>query len=185
MFGTLYEFARSYEFNTEKNEYLVHITTGSHVEQICLFLLTESRHLPGTLLQTSPPWRKLYGAHPGTYSIIDLDLSRYDALAARFAVEQQEGQQFLKSGIETRSRTFNQMIERIEKVSIASTAPILLTGPTGAGKTRLARKIFELTRRREQLQGEFVEVNCATLRGDQTMSSLFGHVLSQLPAVAN
>jgi|GEM_PF-2136377 sigma54-dependent transcription regulator len=58
------------------------------------------------------------------------------------------------------------MIERIENVSIASTPPILLTGRTGAGETRLARKIFELKRRREQIQGEFVEVNCATRPDD-------------------
>ena len=176
VFGTLHEFARNYKFDTEKNNYLIHITTGSHVQQICLFLLTESRHLPGVLLQTSPPERKAYGTHPEKYSLIDLDLSRYDALAERFAVEQQEGQQFLKSGIETRNNAFNNMIERIEKVSIASTAPILLTGPTGAGKTRLARNVYELKRPREQIAGEFVEVNCATLRGDQSMSALFGHV---------
>ena len=40
----------------------------------------------------------------------------------------------------------------------------------------LARRIYELKRRREQFRGEFVEVNCATLRGDQAMSALFGHV---------
>lgn len=176
VFGTLHEFARNYPFETEKNDYLIHITTGSHVQQICLFLLTESRHLPAVLLQTSPPDRKSHGTHPGKYTLIDLDLSRYDALAERFAVEQQEGQQFLKSGIETCNAAFNHMIERIERVSIASTAPILLTGPTGAGKTRLARKVYELKRRREQIAGEFVEVNCATLRGDQSMSALFGHV---------
>lgn len=176
VFGTLHEFARNYKFDTEQNHYLIHITTGSHVQQICLFLLTESRHLPGVLLQTSPPERKAYGTHPGRYALIDLDLSRYDALSERFAVEQQEGQQFLKSGIETRNPAFNEMIERIERVSIASTAPILFTGPTGAGKTRLARKVYELKRRREQIAGEFVEVNCATLRGDQSMSALFGHV---------
>ena len=176
VFQTLHEFARGYKFRTDKNDYLIHITTGSHVQQICLFLLTESRHLPGRLIQTGPPRGKDRERVPGTYSIIDLDLSRYDALAARFAAEQQEGQEFLKSGIETRNVAFNNMIERIEKVAIASTAPILLTGPTGAGKTRLARKIFELKRRREQLNGNFVEVNCATLRGDQAMSALFGHV---------
>ncbi len=145
------------------------------MQQICLFLLTESRHLPGVLLQTSPPERKAYGTEPGRFTLIDLDLSRYDALAERFAVEQQEGQQFLKSGIETRNHAFNEMIERIGRVPIASTAPILLTGPTGAGKTRLARKVYELKRRRQQIAGEFIEVNCATLRGDQSMSALFGH----------
>ncbi|MEO2035353.1 MAG: RNA repair transcriptional activator RtcR [Planctomycetaceae bacterium] len=176
VFGTLHEFARSYAFDTVQSDYLMHITTGPHVQQICLFLLTESRHLPGRLLQTGPPRRPHEGSHPGSWTVIDLDLSRYDALAARFAVEHQEGQAFLKSGIATRNAAFNQMIQRIERVAIASTAPILLTGPTGAGKTRLARKIFELKRRREQLSGNFVEVNCATLRGDQAMAALFGHV---------
>lgn len=176
VFGTLHDFARSYDFDTDKNNYLIHITTGSHVQQICLFLLTESRHLPGNLLQTGPPRGKQHGEPSGSYSIIDLDRSRYDALAARFAVERQEGQQVLKSGIDTRNAAFNALIERIERVAIASKAPMLLTGPTGAGKTRLARKIFELKRLREQLSGQFVEVNCATLRGDQAMSALFGHV---------
>ena len=54
VYGSLHDFARAYRFDTESEDYLVHITTGSHVAQICLFLLTESRHIPGRLLQTSP-----------------------------------------------------------------------------------------------------------------------------------
>ena len=173
VFGVLHDFARQYRFATDDEDYLIHITTGSHVEQICLFLLTESRHFPGRLLQTSPPPRQQPGE--GTYSVIDLDLSRYDALASRFSQEHIESLVFLKSGIATRNPAFNALIERIERVAIASTAPLLLTGPTGAGKSHLARRIYELKRRREQLRGEFVEVNCATLRGDQAMSALFGH----------
>ena len=173
VFGLLHDFARHYSFATDDEDYLIHITTGSHVEQICLFLLTESRHFPGRLLQSSPPPRQLTGT--GTYRIIDLDLSRYDALASRFSEEQRESLDFLKSGIATRSSAFNSLIERIERVASASTAPILLTGPTGAGKSHLARRIYELKRRREQLRGDFVEVNCATIRGDQAMSALFGH----------
>lgn len=68
------------------------------------------------------------------------------------------------------------MIEQIEKVAIKSRAPILLNGPTGAGKSFLARRIFELKQARHQFSGAFVEVNCATLRGDTAMSTLFGHV---------
>lgn len=176
VFQTLHQFSREYQFDTEQRDYLIHITTGSHVQQICLFLLTESRHLPGRLLQTSPRGAGGSAGAAGSFRIIDLDLSRYDALATRFAAEQQEGLTFLKSGIETRNAAFNELIERIERVAISSSAPLLLTGPTGAGKTRLARRIYELKRRREQLAGEFVEVNCATLRGDQAMSTLFGHV---------
>jgi transcriptional regulatory protein RtcR len=174
VYGQLHDFVRAYPFDRDNEDYLVHITTGTHVAQICLFLLTESHHLPGRLLQTSPP-RSRRG-DPGTYSIIDLDLSRYDRLASRFRQEQQEDLSFLKSGIETRNEDFNALIERIERVAIASTAPMLLTGPTGAGKSQLASRIYELKRKRGRLEGPFVEVNCATLRGDQAMSALFGHV---------
>lgn len=142
--------------------------------QICLFLLAESRHLPARLVQTSPPARGDEQSG-GKYQIIDLDLARYDALAARFAEEQAEGASFLKDGIPTKSAGFNAMIEEIEQVAIVSREPILLSGPTGAGKSRLAERIFELKKKRNQVKGRFVAVNCATLRGDAAMSALFGH----------
>jgi len=175
VYDALAAFARSYQFQPDREDYLIHITTGTHVAQICLFLLTESRHLPARLIQTAPP-RQRDGSLPGRYSIIDLDLSRYDRIAARFAEEQREARIFLKSGIATRNSAFNRMIEEIEQVAIASKHPILLMGPTGAGKSSLARRVFELKKQRHQLVGDFVEVNCATLRGDTAASTLFGHV---------
>ena len=175
VYGALHEFARGYPFNTEEEDYVVHITTGTHVVQICFFLLTESRHYPARLLQTSPPSRNA-DRITGSYRIIDLDLSKYDHLATRFELEKSEGRDFLKSGIDTKNSAFNDMIEQIERVAIGSNEPILLMGPTGAGKSQLARRIHELKRRRGQIAGRFVEVNCATLRGDQALSTLFGHV---------
>lgn len=174
VYATLHQFTRDYAFDTEHEDYYAHITTGTHVAQICMFLLTESRHIPGRLLQSSPPRRNTTN-HAGLHRTIDLDLSRYDELANRFAVEQQERLSVLKSGIETRNKGFNKLIERIEQVSLATRAPILLTGPTGAGKTQLAQRIYQLKRNREHVSGEFVEVNCATIRGEQSMSTLFGH----------
>ncbi|MCA9186899.1 MAG: RNA repair transcriptional activator RtcR [Planctomycetales bacterium] len=174
VYGKLHSFFNSYAFRSDEERYLVNITTGSHVQQICLFLLAESRHVPAELLQASPPRRSKRGI--GTYRTIDLDLSRYDQLAERFALEQRQGVSYLKSGIETRNSRFNELIERIERVAIHSRAPMLITGPTGAGKSQLARRVYELKKQRRQLSGPFVEVNCATLRGDQAMSALFGHV---------
>lgn len=174
MYALLHDFARAYPFDVEQEEYLINITTGTHVAQICLFLLTEARFLPGRLLQLAP------GSHaaptPGTFRTIDLDLSQYDMLAQRFHLEQVRGQSVLKSGIETRNIQFNALIERIEQVAIGSKAPILLMGPTGAGKSQLARRIYQLKRERGQLDGPSVEVNCAMIRGDGAMSTLFGHV---------
>src|SRR5262249_31661917 len=174
VYGALHDFARSYEFDTEREEYLIHITTGTHVAQICLFLLTETHYLPGKLIQSSPPGRRSKG--PGNFEIIDLDLSKYDRIASRFQQERREGISFLKSGIETRNAAFNNLINQIEQVAINSRDPLLLMGPTGAGKSRLAKRIYELKRARHQVKGAFVEVNCATIRGDAAMSALFGHV---------
>ncbi len=174
VYATLHSFARDYKFNPEEEEYLIHITTGTHVAQICMFLLTESRHFPAKLLQTSPPSR--HKTEPGNFTIIDLDLSKYDEIASRFQQEKRESISFLKSGIETKNREFNRLIERIEKVAFASESPILLMGPTGAGKSQLARRIYELKKSRHRVSGKFVEVNCATLRGDSAMSALFGHI---------
>ncbi|MCC6357283.1 MAG: sigma 54-interacting transcriptional regulator [Phycisphaerales bacterium] len=174
VYGKLHDFARAYPFATDREQYLCHITTGTHVAQICMFLLTESRHIPGRLIQTGPPHHRERG-DPPRYSIIDLDRSKYDRIAARFAREQREAAAFLKAGIETRSAAFNRMIDEIEHVAIHSRAPILLTGPTGAGKSSLARRIHDLRKTRHEVAGKFVEVNCATIRGDGAMSALFGH----------
>lgn len=174
VYGALYAFARAYPFQPEQEEYLIHITTGSHVAQICLFLLTEARYLPAKLIQTSPAPR--HRGAPGTFDVIDLDLSKYDRLVSRFRQEQRQAVSFLKAGIETQNAHFNRLMDEIEHVAIASRDPLLLMGPTGAGKSQLARRIYALKHARHQVQGAFVDVNCATLRGDGAMSALFGHV---------
>jgi transcriptional regulatory protein RtcR len=174
VYGLLREFARTYPFDVESEDYLIHITTGTHVAQICMFLLTESRHFPGRLVQTSPGRNERFVQ--GSCQIVDLDLSKYDAIASRFRQEQKEATSFLKSGIATRNADFNRLIDRIEQVAIHSREPLLLMGPTGAGKSRLAKRIFELKHSRHQVAGDFVEVNCATIRGEAAMSALFGHV---------
>lgn len=175
VYGSLFDFAKTYPFDTDNEEYWIHITTGSHVVQICLFLMTEAHYFPGQLLQSAPPRRQTVG-QPGSYALIDLDLSKYDQIAQRFSHEQEDGVAFLKSGIATRNARFNTMIDEIERVAIKSKAPILLMGPTGAGKSFLARRVFELKKARHQLDGKFVEISCATLRGDGAGSTLFGHM---------
>jgi len=174
VYSALLDYAEAYPFDPEQEEYLVHITTGTHVAQICMFLLTEAGYLPAKLLQTSPPKRHNSDSS-GSYTIIDLDLSKYDRIASRFQRDFEEATSFLKSGIETRNAQFNALIDHIERVAMRSEAPVLLTGQTGAGKSQLARRIYELKVSKRQVKGPFIEVNCATLRGDGAMSALFGH----------
>ena len=153
------------------------MSTGSHVEQICLFLLAESRHLNAKLVQTTPKEGHVrHSRDPkGTINIIDLDLSRYDKLAKRFELARQDDLSFLKQGIDTKNPSFNKLIETIERVAVKSSDPLLLTGPTGAGKTQLARLIHKLKSQNGKVAGRFVSVNCATLAGDLASAALFGY----------
>ena len=83
MYAALYDWTRGYRFDPEREQYWAHITTGTHVAQICMFLMVESRTIPGVLLQTSLPGSRR--ARIPASTLIDLDLSRYDVLARRFS----------------------------------------------------------------------------------------------------
>lgn len=177
VYGALHDFAAGYRFVREREDYLVHIATGTQVAQIALLLLTQARRIPGRLIVTppTPSSSSTPAAAAKRFTIVDLDLSTYERLAARFRREQRAGLSTLKSGIDTRSARFNRLIEQIEQVARTSRAPLLLIGPNGAGKARLARRIYELKKARRQVTGAFVELNCATLRGDAAMFALVGH----------
>src|SRR5690349_9453837 len=93
VYGALGDFADGYAFKPEREDYYLHITTGTHVAQICLFLLCETRAIPGRLLQSSPgpgTRQRTPGAEAamandfarGVINVIDLDLGKYDRLAA-------------------------------------------------------------------------------------------------------
>jgi transcriptional regulatory protein RtcR len=173
MYGALFDFARNYGFDEEREQYHVHLTTGTHVAQICWFLLTESRHIPAKLIQTGPPRE---GGNPaGQLDVVDLDLSKYNALQKRFELAHQEYNTMLKGGIETQSPIFNTLIDRMELVATSSDAPLLLLGPTGTGKSELAERLYELKLQRRRVKGRLVHVNCSTLKGERAMSTLFGH----------
>lgn len=181
VYGKLFDFARSYGFDDERERYHVHLTTGTHVAQICWFLLTESRHVPARLIQTGPP-----GPEDDTpkFDVIDLDLSRYNALQQRFDQLSREYSDQLKGGIETRNPQYNDLIDRVELVASNSDEPILLLGETGTGKTELAERIHSLKLDRRRIKGRLVHVNCATLNGPDAMATLFGQRRSYLGTAA-
>lgn len=175
VYSALHDFAQNYIFVPDQENYFVHITTGTHVAQICLFLLTESYFFPGKILQTSPPNKKNEQEF-GSYHVTDLDFSNYSKIVSRFDRDRIKKTTMLKAGIETRNVLFNQTIDEIEKVAEKSKDPILLLGPTGTGKTKLAERIYRIKAENYKFNGEFIQVNCATIQGDGAMSKLFGHV---------
>lgn len=171
VYGKLFDFARSYGFDDLRERYHIHLTTGTHVAQICWFLLTESRHIPARLIQTGPPSPD---RNRPKLDIIDLDLGRYNALQQRFDQMSREHSHRLKAGIETRNPAYNALIDRIELVAANAPDPILLLGETGTGKTELAERIYALKIERRQVKGRLVHVNCATLNGTDAIAALFG-----------
>lgn len=178
MYAALFDLFSAYNFDTSRNNYYLQQATGTHVSKICMFLLAEARIAPAQLLTTRPfSTDELPGkdAWRGKLHIVDLSRERYDVIASRFASLAETHGDVLRNGIATRNQAFNEMITEVEQVATRSSAPMLITGPTGAGKSQLASRIFELRRHNNLIEGEFVEVNCATLRGDNALSTLFGH----------
>ncbi len=191
VYAELYDFAAAFDFQ-DNTDYLLHLTTGTHVAQICWFLLVEAGFIPADLLQTSPCPRPDQADPQGRYQVIDLDISRYDGLRARFEAEKQQHWQTLQANLVTQNTAYQQLISDIEKVATRSTAPILLMGATGAGKSQLASQIYALKKAKadnsvqnKYALNKFVEVNCATLRGDTAMSVLFGHIKGAFTGAAS
>jgi len=75
VYRALFDWAKKQSFRRDEEEYLIHITTGTHVAQISLFLLNEAGFLPGRLIQTAPLFGKARrgDAQVARYSFIDLD----------------------------------------------------------------------------------------------------------------
>ena len=197
VYAELYDFVADFDFNDD-TQYLLHLTTGTHVAQICWFLLVEAGFIPADLIQTSPCPKPEQMDPQGRYQTIDLDVSRYDTLRERFEAEKAQHWQTLQANLITQNAAYQQLISDIEKVATRSTAPILLMGATGAGKSQLATQIYALkkasnhttgtaktTGQSKYTLGKFVEVNCATLRGDVAMSVLFGHVKGAFTGAAS
>ncbi|MDO5770177.1 MAG: RNA repair transcriptional activator RtcR [Psychrobacter sp.] len=200
VYAELYDFVTSFDFD-DSTDYLLHLTTGTHVAQICWFLLVEAGFIPANLIQTSPCPKPEQTDPQGRYQIIDLDVSRYDSLRARFEAEKAQHWQTLQANLITQNAAYQQLIADIEKVAMRSSAPILLMGATGAGKSQLASQIYAIKKekaatsasshralvkgREDKGLGKFVEVNCATLRGDTAMSVIFGHVKGAFTGAAS
>lgn len=172
VYGKLYDFAADYGFDEDRERYHIHLTTGTHVAQICWFLLAESRHVPARLVQTGPPRGERFPN--GTLDLIDLDLARYNALQRRFEAAAREHSALLLGGIETNSTELRDLAERLDRVVGLSDEPILILGEPGTGKSDLAVRLHELKLVRRRVKGRLVQVNCATVGASGGLAALYG-----------
>lgn len=172
VYGKLYDFAVAYGFDEDRERYFVHLTTGTHVAQICWFLLTESRHIPGHLIQMEPP-RPETGPY-GRLSVINLDLARYDALQHRFEIAAAQQSQLLRGGITGHDPVLDRLIGRLESIALRSDAPILIVGETGCGKSTLGTHIHLLRVQRHLLRGPLVRISATVLATPDGPAMLLG-----------
>jgi transcriptional regulator with GAF, ATPase, and Fis domain len=75
------------------------------------------------------------------------------------------------SGIVCVSHEMGEVTTKIERARFSS-APMLITGETGAGKDLIARTVHAISPRRE---GEFIPFNCGGVTPELIASELFGH----------
>jgi transcriptional regulatory protein RtcR len=157
--AALHAFVRARRFDAATEDVLVHATAGGASAMVGLVLLTRAGDLPGRLVLTEA----------------GLPVTVVEPRAEPPQEAPRDGLRLLKGGIATRNAAWQDLMARLESVIERSPSPILIVGPTGAGKSALAKRVYQLKRSRGMVTGRFVEVNCATLRGDHALSTLFGH----------
>ncbi len=74
--------------------------------------------------------------------------------------------------LQTKSPVMRPILRQIERLARVD-ATVLVTGPTGSGKTAIANTLHELSRRQDN---SFVHVDCGQLPADLIEAELFGHM---------
>src|SRR5262249_48675740 len=74
-----------------------------------------------------------------------------------------------------KSNASQEVMRGLERVSQSPFTPVLLVGPSGAGKAYRAELLHRMTFADQPDGAPFVEVNCAALPAHLVESELFGH----------
>ena len=169
------QFFSSFPFNEEEEDYYLHFGPGNmFAHSFMIMMLVNIKRIRCRIIQLRSS-KDRFGRIHSTIQIYDNAINNW--ISKIGDIEQhKQSQDIIRGGIRTKNAVFNQLVKDIEHVARHSTAPILLYGATGTGKTIMARRIYELRLQTGAVTGPLVEVNCASFRGDSAMSALFGHV---------
>lgn len=180
VFKALYKFAEDHasDFGAQDVQCYVNCNHGTMQIRESLFMLSQEGKFPGMRILPSP-WhdntKRDYHTPEGSYAIDDP--SEFNEAYRQLSkdTKRRARDNGLHNGIfiDKSNKEFLKLLDRILSVVRRTKEPILFTGPTGSGKTQLAKNIAKV----KGLSENFVHVNCATLSGDPGMikSELFGH----------
>jgi len=170
---TLYDYFDRFKFKTESRRYYFLLGRHQILPQIALFKLADSSVFPGKFIHAESGQQR--SSHT-EFHVVDPDLSSADWFNAKFNSSTKDAIRYLKLAIDTKNDSYNEVVKRLEKIALKTSSPILLTGAEGVGKSELASRLFSLKQQRGLIEGKLVQVNCATLAGDNGLMSLFGRV---------
>ncbi len=192
VFPKLNELFKEKPFHDNDTNYYVFCNNGTLQTRISLFLLTHQQQINAKRINAMA-WknrkqRDLATAQGeascsarGTYEIEDpREVSRamYDRLAqGEVNAKGDKKKDEIQTGIRTLNKPYKSKLELISKVAENTRDPILLTGPTGCGKTQIATNIASMRQHRAKQEIPFKKTNCASFSGDPGLarSQLFGH----------
>lgn len=117
--------------------------------------------------------RQAYESGCNDYYLKGNDIKSVDSIVEKFLISTTGDpfNGFLKEEFITEDQGILEQVNLLKEVRY-SNDPVMILGPTGTGKTIVARKIHSLAR----CQGDFVEINCSAIPENLLESELFGHV---------
>lgn len=184
-------FARAYPFRPDEEHYLLHLTTSTAVQQVGLILLWAERVWPAQLAFAPRNERN----EPSGITILSLPAEVGSELAlpspsTTFATVENASEAIAGAPLPaplavepslqdvelltTKSPLLQEAERHIHAVASHTEAPILIQGPAGSGKTRLARRILALKQLRAGRTGPGLEVACAALPSEKALELLVG-----------
>jgi len=163
----------------------VNMNTGTHTMQFAMYAISEQNLLPVTLVQTFPGDEIEFGKEQAFSceshaQVIDISWIKYPQILKD--IDKRHDDFFSKTIlVDTHHEDLREKIKELVDIGSSTYEPILLLGPTGTGKTRIAKTIHNAwaDRMKKNLKKEdipFRDINCAGLSPELAYSQIFGHV---------